>query len=58
MLDDPINAPLVAEDIIKNEISTWYPQTWMDANKQIFTALQVEKNMMFFLSICCFSGSF
>jgi len=49
MLDDPMNAPLVAKDIIKKGISTWYPQTWMDANKQIFTALQVEKNMMFFL---------
>ena len=26
-----------------------HPQTWMEAHQQIFTALQVEKNMMFFL---------
>ena len=49
MLDDPMNAPLIAEKILDEDESRWFPQTWMDANKQIFTALQVEKNMMFFL---------
>ena len=29
--------------------NNWYVQTWMEAHQQIFTALQVEKNMMFFL---------
>ena len=49
MLDDPMNAPIVADKILNDDGIRWYPQTWMDANKQIFTALQVEKNMMFFL---------
>ena len=48
-LDDPMNAPIVADKILNDDDIGWYPQTWMNANKQIFTALQVEKNMMFFL---------
>lgn len=49
MLNDPLDAPLVAETLRGSLGNTIYPQTWMEAHQQIFTALQVEKNMMFFL---------
>ena len=49
MLNDPLDAARVAETLRGSLGNTIYPQTWMEAHQQIFTALQVEKNMMFFL---------
>ena len=49
MLDNPMNALSVVSKLPSSLRNDWYPQTWMEAHKQIFTALQVEKNMMFFL---------
>ena len=49
MLDNPMNALSVVSKLPSPLRNNWYPQTWMEAHKQIFTALQVEKNMMFFL---------
>ncbi len=54
MVDNPYKARAVAEDIILR-LSPSFPelryQTWMDLNRQLFNALRVEKNMMFFLLI-------
>ena len=49
MLNNPMEAKLVADKLISTLNDKIYPQTWMQAHQQIFTALQVEKNMMFFL---------
>lgn len=49
MLKNPMEAKLVADKLISTLNDKIYPQTWMQAHQQIFTALQVEKNMMFFL---------
>ncbi len=51
---DPFNASAVAQKI-KQNLKENFPairvQTWMELNRQLFGALQVEKNMMFFLLI-------
>jgi len=49
MLNNPMEATLVADKLESTLDDKIYPQTWMQAHQQIFTALQVEKNMMFFL---------
>ncbi len=49
MLNNPMEAKLVADKLRSTFNDKIYPQTWMQAHQQIFTALQVEKNMMFFL---------
>ncbi|MBI2439918.1 MAG: FtsX-like permease family protein [Lentisphaerae bacterium] len=54
MTADPFRAQDVAARIVAR-LAGDYPdlraQTWMDLNRQLFTALRVEKNMMFFLLI-------
>ena len=49
MLYNPMDAFNVGSRLSNNIQNNWYVQTWMEAHQQIFTALQVEKNMMFFL---------
>jgi lipoprotein-releasing system permease protein len=54
MIDDPFKAGRVAGEIaatLKSENEDVIVQTWMDLNRQLFDALRVEKNMMFFLLI-------
>jgi lipoprotein-releasing system permease protein len=51
MTADPMTAPLVARDIHKALGRFFEARTWIDLNRQLFTALQTEKNMMFFLLI-------
>jgi lipoprotein-releasing system permease protein len=54
MTTDPYRAPAIAEEIKQKTLSVnpnLYVRTWMQINKQLFDALQVEKNMMFFLLI-------
>ncbi len=51
MTDDPYRAGLVAERL-KIELGPDYDiRTWMELNRQLFAALRVERNMMFFLLI-------
>ncbi len=51
MTHDPYRAHIVAE-ALKNELGIQYEiRTWMELNRQLFAALRVEKNMMFFLLI-------
>ncbi len=51
MTDDPYRAHLVAE-LLKAELGPDFTvRTWMELNRQLFAALRVEKNMMFFLLI-------
>jgi len=49
MLDNPLKAPSVADQIQRKLGPAFYPATWMEMHSQIFAALHVEKNMMFFL---------
>jgi lipoprotein-releasing system permease protein len=49
MLDDPMRAAEVAQKLRERLGSRFVPRTWMEMNSQIFAALHVEKNMMFFL---------
>lgn len=51
MTADPMSAPYVARDIQKALGRFFEARTWIDLNRQLFTALQTEKNMMFFLLI-------
>ncbi|MFH1476831.1 MAG: FtsX-like permease family protein [Verrucomicrobiota bacterium] len=54
MTTDPFQAHSVAQRItgrLHEEYSDLRVQTWMDLNRQLFDALRVEKNMMFFLLI-------
>lgn len=51
MTADPMSAPYVARDIRKALGPFFDARTWIDLNSQLFTALQTEKNMMFFLLI-------
>jgi lipoprotein-releasing system permease protein len=51
MTADPMTAPYVARDIKKALGPVFEARTWIDLNQQLFTALQTEKNMMFFLLI-------
>jgi lipoprotein-releasing system permease protein len=51
MTEDPYRAALVARDL-RSRLPRFYDvTTWMEQNRQLFTALRVEKNMMFFLLI-------
>lgn len=51
MTADPMSAPYVARDI-RNALGPFFDaRTWIALNSQLFTALQTEKNMMFFLLI-------
>lgn len=49
MLDNPMRAAPVAKELKEKLGRNFYPRTWMEMNSQIFAALHVEKNMMFFL---------
>jgi lipoprotein-releasing system permease protein len=54
MTTDPIQAAGIARQIsaaLRNEYDEVRVQTWMELNRQLFDALRVEKNMMFFLLI-------
>ncbi len=51
MTTDPMLAPRVARDIRAALGQFFEARTWIDLNSQLFTALQTEKNMMFFLLI-------
>ncbi len=54
MTIDPFQAHSVARRIaecLRGEYPDLRVQTWMDLNRQLFDALRVEKNMMFFLLI-------
>lgn len=51
MAKDPYRAQDVARQIRSKLGSDYYVTTWMEQNRQIFSALRVEKNMMFFLLI-------
>ena len=51
MTSDPMNAMRIAQQI-ENRLGPIYDaRSWIELNKQMFTALQTEKNMMFFLLI-------
>ncbi|MDO9540928.1 MAG: ABC transporter permease [Kiritimatiellia bacterium] len=54
MTSDPFKAGNTARQIsaaLRNEYDDINVQTWMELNRQLFDALRVEKNMMFFLLI-------
>lgn len=51
MIDDPMKAPLIAHQLQKGLGPYFDVRSWIDLNRQMFTALQTEKNMMFFLLI-------
>ncbi len=51
MTRDPFQAGAVAERIQEALGPGYRVQTWKELNRQLFAALQVEKNMMFFLLI-------
>ncbi len=54
MTHDPYQAGTISRRILR-QLAMDYPdisvKTWMDLNRQLFDALRVEKNMMFFLLI-------
>jgi lipoprotein-releasing system permease protein len=49
MTRDPDRASLIARAIEDALGAEFEARTWMDLNRQLFSALRVEKNMMFFL---------
>ncbi len=54
MTTDPFKSAAIARRIsaeLRNEYEEVSVQTWMELNRQLFDALRVEKNMMFFLLI-------
>lgn len=51
MTDNPMDAPRIAHQL-KQGLGPYFDvRSWIDLNRQMFTALQTEKNMMFFLLI-------
>ncbi|AKJ65345.1 ABC transporter permease [Kiritimatiella glycovorans] len=48
---DPYRAPEAAAEIEETLGGAYSAVTWMEQNRQLFSALNVEKNMMFFLLI-------
>lgn len=51
MTADPMQAPRVSSAINDKLGGVYSATTWMEQNRQLFSALHVEKNMMFFLLI-------
>jgi lipoprotein-releasing system permease protein len=49
MLEDPMMAAVSARQLHEALGAGFFPRTWMEMHSQIFAALHVEKNMMFFL---------
>ena len=57
MLDDPFKVFSMKEQL-KNDLGPFIgAYTWMELNQQLFTALQTEKNVMFFILIVIASVS-
>lgn len=51
MTDKPMDAPRIAHQLQQSLGPYFDVRSWIDLNRQMFTALQTEKNMMFFLLI-------
>ncbi len=51
MTDDPFRAAEVKQRLLEKLPPVYQVTTWMEQNRQLFAALRVEKNMMFFLLI-------
>lgn len=51
MTEDPLRAPEVKRRLEASLAPEYFVTTWMEQNRQLFAALRVEKNMMFFLLI-------
>lgn len=51
MTDDPFHAEEVKKRLQEELPPAYHMVTWMEQNRQLFAALRVEKNMMFFLLI-------
>lgn len=51
MTEEPMKAPYIAQDLQQSLGPYFSARSWIDLNRQMFTALQTEKNMMFFLLI-------
>jgi lipoprotein-releasing system permease protein len=51
MVNDPYRPHIVAQALREALGGDYVVQTWIDQNHQLFAALRVEKNMMFFLLI-------
>lgn len=51
MVDQPMDAPRIAAQLRQALGPYFDARSWVDLNRQMFTALQTEKNMMFFLLI-------
>lgn len=51
MTDKPMDAPRIAHQLQQSLGPYFDARSWIDLNRQMFTALQTEKNMMFFLLI-------
>ena len=47
MIDDIFRAPQVAEELTRVLPPTTYVTTWMDLNRSLFSALKLEKTIMF-----------
>ena len=51
MTEKPMEAPRIAHEL-QGKLGPYFDaRSWIDLNRQMFTALQTEKNMMFFLLI-------
>ena len=51
MTEEPMAAPRIAQQLNTALGPFFDARSWIDLNRQLFTALQTEKNMMFFLLI-------
>jgi lipoprotein-releasing system permease protein len=51
MTKDPYRAQEIRGEVRSALGTDFYIETWMEQNRQLFSALRVEKNMMFFLLI-------
>lgn len=51
MTENPMEAPRLAHQLQQGLGPYFDVRSWIDLNRQMFTALQTEKNMMFFLLI-------
>src|ERR1035437_10206211 len=49
MLRDPYQAPAVAEELARSLGPNYQIRTWMEENRNLLSALAVEKNVMFYL---------
>ncbi len=49
MLNDPYQAPMVKEELEKSLGDNFYVQTWMEQSSDLLSAIEVEKNVMFYL---------